>query len=235
MFAEQLTAAIASASLNALDYLAQTIWQGHAAGAIDDGTAQQLAELIHQRRQVARAERKPIGIPPGRPSIFPPRRYQRSPDRVASIRRRRLLAASGPMPPSLACDFTQGELAVLRIVADAVAANGQCVKSIAEIAARAGVCRTTAQNAIREAARRGLLVVQERRREGRRNEVNIIRIVSAEWRTWLTRRGGFKKSNPTDSRLALQGKNGDRGPLRSPHPKPYRADRPHFPVKRGAP
>jgi transposase len=74
------------------------------------------------------------------------------------------------MPPSLASYFTVGELAVLRIVADDVAANGQCVKSIAEIAARAGVCRTTAQNAIREAARQGLLVVQERRREGRRNE-----------------------------------------------------------------
>jgi hypothetical protein len=36
-------------------------------------------------------------------------------------------------PPSLASYFTVGELAVLRIIADAVAANGQCVKSIAEI------------------------------------------------------------------------------------------------------
>jgi hypothetical protein len=218
MFADQLTTAIASASLNALDHLAQTVWQGHTVGAIDDGTAQQLAEQIHQRRHTARAERKPVGIPPGRPSIFPRRRYQRSPDRAASICRRRLLAASGPMPPSLASYFTVGELAVLRIVADAVAANGQCVKSVAEIAARAGVCRTTAQTAIREAARQGLLVVQERRREGRRNDFNIIRIVSAEWRSWITRRGGFKKTNPTDSRLALQRKNGRRG---DPNLGPY--------------
>ena len=36
MFANQLTTAIATASLNALDQLARTIWQGHAAGAIDD-------------------------------------------------------------------------------------------------------------------------------------------------------------------------------------------------------
>jgi hypothetical protein len=226
MFADQLTTAIASASLNGLDYLAQTVWQGHAAGAIDDSAAQRLAEQIHQRRQIARAERKPIGIPPGRPSIFPPRRYQRSPDRVESIRRRRLLAASGPMPPSLASYFTVGELAVLRIVADAIAANGQCVKSIAEIAARAGVCRTTAQNAIRLAARQGLLVVQERRREGRRNDFNIIRIVSAEWRAWITRRGGFKKTNPTVSRLALQRKDSARGNLnRAPH-KPRSTDPP---------
>jgi hypothetical protein len=69
----------------------------------------------------------------------------------ASIQRRRSLAASGPMPATLACRFTTGELAVLRIVADAVRDNGQCVKSIPEIAARAGVCRTTAQNAIRQA------------------------------------------------------------------------------------
>jgi hypothetical protein len=213
MFAEQLTTAIASASLNGLDHLSRTIWQGLAAGVINDAAAQQLAEQIHERRQIARAERKPVGIPPGRPSIFPPRQYQRSPDRAASIRRRRLLAASGPMPPSLASHFTVSELAVLRIIADAVAANGQCVKSIAEIAARAGVCRTTAQNAIRRAARQGLLVVQERRREGRRNDFNIIRIVSAEWRAWITRGAGFKKFDPTDTRLALQGKKGALGAL----------------------
>ena len=108
---DQLTTAIAEASLNALDHLSRTIWQGLAAGAINDGDAQQqLAEQIHERRQVARAERKPVEIPTGRPSIFPPRRYQGSPDRAASIRRRRLLAASGPMPPSLASYFTVGEL-----------------------------------------------------------------------------------------------------------------------------
>ena len=66
------------------------------------------------------------------------------------------------MPPSLASCFTTSELAVLRIVADAVRDNGQCLKTIPEIAARAGVCRTTVQNAIRLAARQGLLVVQER-------------------------------------------------------------------------
>ena len=46
---------------------------------------------------------KPVGIPPGRPSIFPPRRPQRAPVRAVAIARRRHLAASGPMPPALAC------------------------------------------------------------------------------------------------------------------------------------
>lgn len=112
------------------------------------------------------------------------------------------------MPPTLACRFTTGELAVLRIVADAVRDNGQCLKSIPEIAARAGVCRTTAQNAIRMAARLGLLTVQERRRDGRRNEVNVVRIVSAEWMVWIKRGSGFKKYGPTDSKISFAGKKG---------------------------
>ena len=205
MFAEQLSAAIASASLNGLDYLSRAVWQGLAGGAIADSDAQHLAEMIQHRRQPARDERKPVGILPGRPSIFPPRRPQRSPDRLASIQRPRTLAPSGPIPPSLASRFTTSELAVLRIVADAVRDNGYCLKSIPEIAARAGVCRTTVQNAIRLAARQGLLTVQERRREGRKNAPNIVRIVSTEWLTWIKRGSGFKKIGPTDTRLALQG------------------------------
>jgi len=218
MFAEQLTAEVATASLKALDQLSRLTWQGHAAGAIADADAQRLAEQIHHRRQAARAEHKPVGLPPGRPSIFPPKRLQRSPDRAASIQRRRALAASGPMPPTLACRFTTGELAVLRILADAVRDNGQCVKTIPELAARAGVCRTTAQNAIRQAARLGLLTVQERRRDGRRNDANLVRIVSAEWMAWIKRGSGFKKSNTTDSKISFQGKTGTVRPQTSPSP-----------------
>ena len=204
MFADQLSTAIATASLKTLDQLSRTIWQGHATGAIADDQAQQLAEQIQSRRQPARVERKPVGLPPGRNSIFPPRRPQRSPDRPASIHRRRTLAASGPMPPALAAHFTTAELAVLRIVADAVRDNAHCLKSIPEIAARAGVCRTTVQNAIRQAARLGLVVVQERRREGRKNAPNIVRVVSTEWLTWIKRGSGFKKTVPTDTRLSFR-------------------------------
>ena len=51
-----------------------------------------------------------------------------------------------------------------------------CVRlCIDAIAARAGVCRRLAQNAIRQAARLGLLTIQERRREGQKNLPNVVR------------------------------------------------------------
>jgi len=67
------------------------------------------------------------------------------------------------MPPALACKFTVSELAVLRIIGDEVRQHGQCDRCVDEIAARAGVCRRMVQNAIREAARLGLLTVEELR------------------------------------------------------------------------
>src|SRR4051812_28510761 len=114
------------------------------------------------------------------------------------------------MPPSLACKFTVSELAVLRIIGDEVRQHGQCDRCVDEIAARAGVCRSMVKNAIRTAARLGLLTVEERRREGRRNLPNVIRIVSKEWTSWLARGGrssrpggepltGVKKIIPTDT------------------------------------
>src|SRR3954468_24924742 len=209
-FCNQMAAAIDGArTLTRLDHLSRSIWQGLAAGAVADDDAQALAEHLHARRGVLRGEIKPVGIPPGRPSIFPPRRLQRPPQRPVAIARRRHLAASGPMPPALACKFTVSELAVLRIIGDEVRQHGQCDRCVDELAARAGVCRRTVQNAIREAARLGLLTVEERRPSRRRYLPNIIRIVSKEWTSWLARGGrsrhptaepliGCKKLRPTD-------------------------------------
>ena len=151
-FCNQMAAAIDGArTLTRLDHLSRAIWQGLAAGAVGDDDAQALAEQLHARRSVLRGDLKPVGIPPGRASLFPPRRLQRAPKRPVAIARRRHLAASGPMPPSLACRFTVGELAVLRIVGDEVRRRGQCDRCVDEIAARAGVCRRMVQNAIQEA------------------------------------------------------------------------------------
>ena len=220
MFATQMAAAINEArTLTRLDDLSRAIWQGWGANAMTDDQAQDLASLIHTRRLVVRGEVKPVGIPPGRPSIFPPRRLQRAPLRSVAIARRRHLAASGPMPPSVACKFTVGELAALRIVTDEVREKGHCDRTIAEISARAGVCRTTAQNAIRTAAAMGLLTVQERRREGQKNLPNVVRIVSREWLQWIKRGGqsggrsasksiGFKKTDPTDKGFSRGRENG---------------------------
>src|SRR5215213_6141533 len=215
-FCNQMAAAIDGArTLTRLDHLSRSIWQGLAAGAVADDDAQALAERLHARRSVLRGEIKPVGIPIGRPSIFPPRRPQRTPQRPVAIARRRHLAASGPMPPALACKFTVSELAVLRIVGDEVRQHGHCDRCVNELAARAGVCRSMVKNAIRTAARLGLLTVEERRREGRRNLPNVIRIVSKEWTVWLARGGrasrpaaepliGVKKIAPTDNSYKTQ-------------------------------
>lgn len=214
MFADRIAVEISAATLPGLDQLSHAVWKAYAAGALDDAEAQRLAETIAARRSPARAAQKPIGLAPGRPSIFPPKRLQRSPDRARSIERRRTLAASGVMPPTLASRFTTGELAVLRIVADAARDNGwQCVLPIDAIAARAGVCRRRAQTAIRQAAQQGLLVVQERRRSGQRNASNVIRLVSREWLAWLAR-GRVQKVSPHGYELSKRRSN-----VKKPPPK----------------
>ena len=80
----------------------------------------------------------------------------------------------------------------LRIVTHEVREKGCCDRTFGEIAARAGIGRTTAQNALRGAATLGLLTVQERRREGHKNLPNVVRIVSREWQLWI-KRGGQRK------------------------------------------
>lgn len=205
MFAQQLAASIDAAhTLARLDELSRSIWQAVMAGALGDEAAQLLAERVHAKRTPVRRDAPRVGIPAGRASIFPKRRYQRSPDRAASIERRRRLAASGPMPPRLAAMFTTAELATLRIICDEARHKGQSEATVAEIAARAGVCRTTAKNAIRTAAALGLLLVEERRRRGQKNLPNIIRIISREWRDWMRKhptksseRTAVKKMAPT--------------------------------------
>jgi hypothetical protein len=119
----------------------------------------------------------------------------------------------------LACKFTVGELAALRIVSDEVREKGHCDRTLGEISARAGISRTTAQNAMRLAAAMGLLTVQERRREGQKNLPNVVRIVSREWQLWIKRGGqrnapqvyggiGFKKTDPTDKGFKRRGESG---------------------------
>src|SRR4051794_41391327 len=108
------------------------------------------------------------------------------------------------LPSLMTLRFTVGELAVLRIVGDEVRQHGRCDRCVDELAARAGVCRSLVKNALRTAARLGLVTVEERRREGRRNLPNVIRIVSREWRGRRGRRapppGGRKKNPPPQDR-----------------------------------
>jgi len=70
------------------------------------------------------------------------------------------------------------------------------------VAARAGVSRTKAKEAIREAKRLGVIEVRERRRPGARSLPNLVTIVDREWLAWLKRgpkRGGFGNAHATDN------------------------------------
>lgn len=207
MFAAQLESAVLGADLHQLDHLARELWKAYNAGAIGEDDAQRLAELIHDRRGVTRGFQRPEGVAPRRCSIFKPRRLQRPPQRAKAIERRRVLAASGPLPPRLAAKFTTGAMAVLRVIADATRGNGgQCLKSVAEIAARAGVCHRLAQYAIRLAEREGLLTVQGRPQRGLPNLVNIVRIVCADWLAWVKRMGGCKNLRLTQQKVSISGR-----------------------------
>jgi len=107
------------------------------------------------------------------------------------------------LPPQLAARFTEGQRAVLRIVGDEVAAKGVCGLCIDAIAARAGVCRRLAQGALRLAAGDGLLTIEERRHQGRKNSPNLVRIISREWQAWI-RRGGAQKQSGLVSAVERQ-------------------------------
>jgi hypothetical protein len=208
-----LAAAIAAApSLALLDAMARAVWSRLAKGALDEAEAQGLAELAAARRRALkgggeepRSDSSVAARPPLPRWRYPAPRKPRRPDRAASLERRRRLAASGPMPPALAARFTTGELAALKIVADEIFAKGACALALGAIAARAGVSETTARNALRAAARDGLLTIEERPRRGLPNLTNIVRMISREWRDWLDRRplrgGGCRNAERTGRRV----------------------------------
>jgi hypothetical protein len=122
-------------------------------------------------------------------------RRQYSPDLQKSYERRHRLAFSGPLPPHLAARFTVGQMACLRVVGDEHRAKGYCDLSLDEIGARAGVCRKSAQRALRRAGPgstdekgEGLLTIEERRPKGCRKHLpNVVRITSPEWLAWIAR------------------------------------------------
>lgn len=202
MLAQHLATAISGAPLRTLNDLSRDLWRAHSVSMLTDEEAQSLAEMIHTRRSQVRITGTPTGTAKGTPrqwSYFPPKRPQRSPERQRSLERRRTLAASSPLPPALAARFTTGELAVLRIVADAVRDRSSCRLTVPEIAARSGTSETTVRRALKVAAGLGLITIQERRVPHRPNLSNVIRIISREWLMWTKRGGGFQTWKATDN------------------------------------
>lgn len=136
----------------------------------------------------------------GRASMQPARRLQafggrltrprppRSPDREKMITRRRTLAATWPMPPSMAGMLTTSQVAYARLVADETRAKGCFNLTLDEAADRIGTCRKTAQRAQDRLEELGWITVEHRKRaKGYKHLPNIVRIVSAEWMTWIKR------------------------------------------------
>jgi hypothetical protein len=177
-------------------------WRAHGEGHIADVDAEAVSEALQARRATIAARRAPQALPQPRPALGLPRhaRKPRSPDRQASLERRRRQAMSGAVPAKIAAAFTLGELAVLSVIARQCQRGGTCSLPIDALAALAGVSRTTAQNTLRQARLLGLLEVKERRRRGLPSLTNVIKLISKEWSAWLKLSGGgigFKKLSPT--------------------------------------
>ena len=107
------------------------------------------AEAFEQGAIPTRAASK--GVPSLKASRFAPRQRPRSPDRQASRDRRRRLGGSSALPDTLRHYYTEGQRAVLCIIAGEIKHRGVCALPIDKIATLAGVCRTTVQTTLHEA------------------------------------------------------------------------------------
>jgi hypothetical protein len=176
-----------------LDAVVRMIWDAVGKGYVSEGEAVLLCDCVQSRRPHTTSwSAQPLASGTARlasrlSSRFAPRKPQRSPDRQSSRFRRRMLGGSGALPDKLRQHYTEGERAVLCIVAGEVKRHGICDLPIDKIAALAGVCRTTCQNAMHEARRLNHLKITERPQPGRKNLPNIVEIVAPEWIAWIKR------------------------------------------------
>ena len=214
MLAEQFHAAAAAAKTTvAVDEIARLTWRAHAEGHILDAEAEAISEALHGRRAAFAARGTQRAVSPSIALSARRRPAPRSPDRQASLERRRRQAMSGAVPAKIATGFTTAENAVLSVIARQVQRSGTCSLPIDAIAALAGVSRTTAQNALRQARCFGLIEVRERRRRGLPSLTNVVKVISKEWSAWLKLSGqgiGFKNLNATNSLFSPRGEPGDK-------------------------
>jgi len=183
-------------ALDQIDNIVRSIWHHHYKGELTDEEATFLANVADKRRPLGRRTSSAPGVVTAKPlaalrgrlgSRFAPRRPPRSPDRQASRERRRRLGGSSALPDTLRHHYTEGERAGLCIVAGEIKRRGICDAPIDRMAAQAGICRTTMQNALRKARQLGHLNVIERPMPGRKHQTNLITIASPQWRTWIAR------------------------------------------------
>lgn len=167
---------VCSAPREELTRVLTDAWSESADGNLTDDEANQIEHAVRMRQQ------------PGSRRLVVGRRgpSRRTPEqRASALARRRLLAASGAMPPDIAARFSPAEQATLMVLAVEFARRGDCRMSLGELSARAGCSIRSAQNGIRKAERMGLLSVEARELGRRRNDTNILRIVDRAWLRWL--------------------------------------------------
>jgi hypothetical protein len=174
------------------DEKGRLLWKCYGEGSIGEAEATYLSSIIERRRplgcRTAPEHTRSLGKVTGRLwSRFTSRQRQRSPDRKASRDRRRLLGGSSALPDNLRHYYTEGQRAVLCIVAGEVKHHGICDLPIDKIAALAGVCRTTVQTSVHEARLLGHIKITERPQPGHKSLPNVIDIISSEWRAWIRR------------------------------------------------
>lgn len=183
MFTQEIRRQVMSAPTAALPDVTAALWKAFAAGAVTEAEAEELSGLIEARITLPVTRAATQGPKAAKAVVH--RRVGSRPRTDASLERRRRWAASGRLPPAVAARFSLAEQAVLALVAAESVRHKDCRLAIGNLAATAGVSETTVRNAIREAVRLGLVTVEERRVTSWRNDTNIVRIISAEWKAWL--------------------------------------------------
>jgi len=198
--------AVTGPNTAAVDEVARLMWRAHAEGQLQDADAEAVNEALQARRASFAKRATPSTRPPAG-LRRPARRDPRSPDRQASIERRRRQAMSGIVPAKIAASFTMAELAVLTVIGRQCQRAGVCVLPIDMIGALAGVERTTVQNALRQGRLLGLILVKERRIPGRPSLTNVVTVISREWLAWLKLGPGigFKKLSTTANQVSIRG------------------------------
>lgn len=174
-----------------IDHYLALVWRGLAEGALRDQEAQELSEAACSRRSLLQVARE-AGLPPAR-TYFPQRpkseqsRHQAASGPRCPVRwaRKRRLGDMAALPPNVRDRFTEGERAVLYIVASDCRQHGSCGSSVKEIGDRADVGATTVRNALRRARHLGLLDITDRPQWRARHLPNLVKIQCRRWLAWL--------------------------------------------------
>jgi hypothetical protein len=194
---------IAIARPDELDWIIRDMWADHTSGLLTEAEMEALDESARTRREAFQAQPRAVASSAPRSPARPRRTIPRSPDGAASQQRRRDVGQERWLPPNIARQLTQGEVAVLSVMAREIVNHGVCDLPNDKIAGLAGVCPTMVKNTRRLAEGHGWINVVHRPRRGQKSLTNVIYALSPELRAWIaTRRkmigGKFMPTTKTD-------------------------------------